>query len=98
MPRFLVLNVSSDLLLLETRGRVLSTSGYTVVSQPSISGATKVFLAGDFDAVILCHSVPLKERQHFIELIRAKSPSTPVVVVASSVGEYDRSADASVEN
>jgi len=98
MPRFLVLNVSSDVLLLEIRGRVLSSAGYIVVNQCSTTDATSVFLSGDFDVVILCYSIPSPDRRNFVDLIHAKSPFTPVVVISSGVEAYDRSADAFVEN
>lgn len=71
MPLTLVLTVGSDPLLLVARSEVLKSAGYIIVSALSIGEAADHFLNGDFDLVILCHSVPTKERERLIRVIRA---------------------------
>ena len=43
--------------------------------------ATK-FQNGDFDAVVLCHTLPDDQRKRIAELVRAHSASTPVVAMS----------------
>jgi DNA-binding response OmpR family regulator len=62
MPLTLVLSVGPNASLLETRNIVLRSAGYLVESASSMNEAVHRFLAGDFDLVILCHSVPIRER------------------------------------
>jgi hypothetical protein len=57
--------------------------------------AVSRFLSGDYDLVLLCHSIPEKERGLFIALIRASGSKTPVVSVAEESGaSSDTSVDA----
>ena len=98
MPHIVALSVGSDPLVLGTRNQVLRSDGHTVVSAISADDALKVFLAGDFDLVILCHSIPERDRESLTNAIHNRSPKTPVVLVAQRVGEQDRFADATIEN
>jgi DNA-binding response OmpR family regulator len=76
-----VLSVGHDHTLLAIRNMVLSQSGYKVV--PAVTAAEFVdrFFGGDFDLVILCHSIPEEERRRMADIVRQQSPSTPVVVL-----------------
>jgi DNA-binding NtrC family response regulator len=77
---------------------VLRSAGYSVVSTLSIDQALKHFRAGDFDIVILCHSISLRDRELLTNAIRAHGAKTPVVVVTSGFNAMDPFADAIVEN
>lgn len=98
MPRVVVLAVGYDPLLLDTRSRVLQNAGYTVVSARSLRQALTQFHEGDFDLVVLCHSIPEEDRRQFACLIREHSSCTPIVFVSSGLGQYDRTADLTTEN
>ena len=98
MPRVVVLAVGYDPLLLETRSRVLQSAGYTVTSVRSLKQAVSQLLEGDFDLVVLCHSIPEGDRQRFASLIRRHTLRTPVVFVSATPGQLDSSADVTVEN
>ena len=98
MDHIVALSVGRDPLLLETRSQVLRRAGYSVVSALSIEEAVDHFRAGYFDIVILCHSVPLRDRELLTKAIHSHSPKTPVVVVAARLGAIDSFADAMVEN
>jgi DNA-binding response OmpR family regulator len=67
----IALAVSLDPSLLRTRSQVLQSAGYIVVSASSVKEAVDYFQAGDFDLVILCHSLPAKDRERLTSLIRA---------------------------
>lgn len=82
MPLTLVLSVGMDSALLGVRKLLLQSAGYTVVSAVSISAAVERFLASDFDLVILCYSIPARDRDRLTCLIRASGSLTPVISVA----------------
>jgi DNA-binding response OmpR family regulator len=60
-----------------------------VVSASSIREAVDRFQDGDFDLVILCHSIPTKDRERLITLIRASGSLTPIVCIAKTSGKHD---------
>jgi CheY-like chemotaxis protein len=97
MPHFVALAVGRDSLLLQTRSQVLRTDGYTVVATLSSEEALQQFEAGDFDVVILCHSIPASERERLSRAMHSRSPGTPVVVVSrTQAAQQQNGADATV--
>ena len=82
MSQTLVLSVGSDPIVLDTRDLVLKSAGYIVVSAMSISEAVHLFQDGDFDLVILCHSLPIRESERLTRLIRASGSRTPIVSIS----------------
>jgi DNA-binding response OmpR family regulator len=83
VPSTLVLSAGKDSTLLALRNLVLQSAGYTVVSAFSHKELITRFMDGDFDLVVLCHSIPAEEREQVAEWIRRHSPSTPVIVVSN---------------
>jgi DNA-binding response OmpR family regulator len=98
MPQIVALAVGRDPLLLQTRSQVLRSAGYTVVTALSLDQSLKEFRGGDFDLVILCHSIPQPERELFTNAVHSHSPKTPVIVISATLSSMDRFADAMVEN
>ena len=98
MPHTLVLAVGHDPVLLETRSQVLQAAGYTVVSELSLKKAVARYLEGDFDLVLLCHSIPAKNRELLTKLLREHTSCTPIVSVSSSLSALDSFADATIGN
>ena len=98
MPLTIVLSVGFDLSLLRARGLVLSSAGYLVESASTVKGAADRFQSGDFDLVLLCHSVPRKDRDRLTSLIRASGSRTPIVSIAGNLGECDAFANATLED
>lgn len=98
MPLTLVLSVSLDAALLSTRNLVLQSAGYTVVAAFSIKEAVDCFLGGDFDLVLLCQSIPTKDKDRLTCCIRASGSRIPVVSVSGKLFQHDAFADATVEN
>lgn len=84
-------------MLLSTRSEVLRRAGFNVVPTASTVQAMKLFLAGDFDLVIICHSVPAEERRSLANLVHSHSSSIPVVLITVSY-EDDLTVDATVQN
>jgi DNA-binding response OmpR family regulator len=98
MPQTIVLAVGTDPSLLKTRSLVLQSAGYVVESALSVKEAADRFQSGDFDLVLLCHSVARKDRERLSSLIRASGSLTPIVSIAGNLGECDAFATATLED
>ena len=82
MPIQLILAVGREPALLEYRSQILRRAGYIVDSELSLKNAIQRYKDGDFDLVLLCHSIPVQERDHLISSIQAFGSLTPIVSVA----------------
>lgn len=82
-----ILSAGRDPSLLGTRNAVLRAEGYTVVTAVTPAEIVDVFFAGDYDVVVLCHTIPALERRKLIRLVRNHAPRTPVVVLSSHDGQ-----------
>lgn len=96
MTQFLVLSIGVDVPLLNARNFVLQSAGYSVVPARSLKEAVDHFRSGDFDLVLLCHSIPAKEKEHLTCWIRASGSRIPVVSVSGIFGQEDAFANATV--
>ena len=85
MPK-LILSVGRDLQLLKKRTSALNDAGYTVVTSTDPRMAIEDMFNGDFDLVLLCHSLTNEERERFAGIVRNYSPSTPVVIISDLEG------------
>jgi DNA-binding response OmpR family regulator len=98
----MILSVGNDPSLLRTRNEILFSSGYSVVLAYSEAEAINNFLNGDFDLVILCHSIPHQEKRLIVASMRHHSPYTPIMLLASGMADAcdfgDRNVDASPES
>ncbi|HEY4679463.1 MAG TPA: hypothetical protein VIJ01_20040 [Candidatus Angelobacter sp.] len=98
MPHILVLAVGRDPVLLETRSQVLQAAGYTVIPELSLKKAVARFPEEDFDLVLLCHSIPVDDRERLVRLIREHTSRTPIVSIATTLGQRDLFANATIES
>jgi DNA-binding NarL/FixJ family response regulator len=98
MPHAVVLMIGRDRMLVETRSQVLRTAGYTVVTAYTPLQAIDQFLRGNFDVVLLCHSIPADGREHLAKVLRQQKSRIPIVCVACVDGQFDGFADATIEN
>jgi CheY-like chemotaxis protein len=98
MPQTIVLAVGTDPSLWKTRSLVLQSAGYMVESASSVKEAFDRFQSGDYDLVLLCHSVPRKDKDRLTSLIRASGSRTPIVSIAGNPGECDAFATATLED
>ena len=94
----IVLAVGLDQSFMAARIPVLRSAGHTVVEASSLKEAVDHLQSGDFDLVLLCHSVPATERERLIGLIRASGSRIPIVSIARSLGECDAFANATLED
>lgn len=97
MTLALILSVGEDSALLESRSSILRAVGYAVETELSVRRAMQRFIDGDFDLVLLCHSIPPEDRARLISAIRASGSRTPLVFVAAHESQIpDADADATV--
>jgi len=97
MQIILVLAVGLDWHLLESHREAWKSAGCFATSTASIRGAIDHFHAGDFDLVLLGHSIPAEARERLAFLIRATGARVPVACIAGSPGHHDSFADATFE-
>jgi DNA-binding response OmpR family regulator len=77
---------------------VWQSAGYFVTPIKSINEAIVHLRDGDFDLVLLGHSIPTASRERFTSLIRESGSHTPVVSITDSSTERDNFADATIRN
>ena len=94
----MVLTVGFDLSLMTNRTLVLRSAGYVVIQASLLEEAVGHFLAGDFDLILLCHSVPAADRERLTSLIRASGSRIPVISIAGGLGTCDAFANATLED
>lgn len=86
-PSLAILSAGRDANLLGTRNAVLRAEGHAVVTAVTAAEIVDIFFAGDYDVVILCHTIPAVERQKIIRLVRNHAPRTPVLVLSAHDGQ-----------
>jgi DNA-binding response OmpR family regulator len=89
MALTLVLSVGFDSQLLATRNLVLQSAGYTVVRAFSLKAAADCFQTLDFDLVLLCQSIPTKEKDRLVSWIRVSGSRIPVVSISEELCQKD---------
>jgi DNA-binding response OmpR family regulator len=98
MSLTVVLAVGLDSRLLATHRALWTPAGFIVLSVVSIREAIDHFRVGDFDLVLLGHSMSRENKERLTFLIRASGSHTPVVSIADLSGDCDSFADATIAN
>ena len=98
MARAILLSAGRDPSLLFTRRKVLEAAGYSVVTAATPIELISQFFSGDFDLVILCHTIPFEEKQKISSLIRGHSPSTSILALSDVLGQFWSFVDETVAN
>ena len=98
MPLTVVLAVGMDAWRLVTQSPLWKSAGYIAVSAASIKEGIDFFKAGDFDLVLMGHSIPAESKRRLAYLIRATGAQTPVVSIEKSPQAGDPFADATIHN
>jgi CheY-like chemotaxis protein len=93
-----LLAVGLDSSLLATQKIAWQSAGYFVTTTTSIREALLQVNQGDFDIVLLGHSISAESRERLTFLIRASGSHIPVVCVVNSAGDSDKFADAIIPN
>jgi DNA-binding response OmpR family regulator len=98
MPLTLVLAVGVDSSHLATQRPVWQSAGYIVTSAMSIREAIVQLRDGDFDLVLLFHSIPAESRERLAFLIRSSGMRIPIACVSDASSDHDSFADATIGN
>ena len=96
MSSAMILSVGLNEAFLSSRASLLVSAGYIVVSALSVKEAIGLFQVGGFDLIVLCHSIPDKDRERLTCLIRASGSFIPVISVAESPEKHDTFPDATL--
>jgi len=93
-----ILAVGADSLLLENQTSFWQSAGYFMTPVHSIREAIERFKGGDFDLVLLGHSIPAESSERLTFLIRAFGSRIPVVCITESSGDCSAFAGATIRN
>ena len=77
----LILSIGGNERLLLTRNLVLESEGWSVVATTKHDDAMGLFSRQDFDAVVLGHSIPAKERTQLAQQMKSLRADIPVIMV-----------------
>jgi DNA-binding response OmpR family regulator len=98
MRTHLLLSVGNDPELMKVRSLVLLQAGYALREARNGQEAVKIFADGDFDLVIICHTVPEEARIRLIKTVRLESPSAKIIVIRKDGELSARMADETVHS
>lgn len=82
-----ILAVGLDPMVLSSRCSILRHAGYFVEPASGIDEAIERLSGTDFDLMLLCHSIPVPDRDRLIKIVRSKDSKIPIYLVASSDSE-----------
>lgn len=80
----IILSVSRDQLLLETRAAILRKSGHRVVSVNSIDDFAEALESQSVDLIILGHTLPAHEREDAYRILAQSKSTAPVIELYST--------------
>ena len=83
MP-YLILSAGRNPDLLKQRNAALMAEGYKVASAWDSCEIVEKLLNGDFDLVLLCHSIPEEDRRRLAHIVSSYTPSTPVILISEN--------------
>lgn len=88
MAFFLILAVGQDPRVLNTRCSILRSAGFVVRSAFGVAESIDLFQNTDFDLMLLCHSIPVEDRDRLIRIIRRTGSRIPIYVVVSATKDF----------
>ena len=91
-----ILSVSYDAILLSTRQMMLESRGYTVTSAEGYVDAMRKCRAGDYDLLIVGHSIPHEDKMAIVAEMRQHC-SAPVLALLKPNERQLENADESVD-
>jgi len=89
MTLSIILAVGGDPIILSTRSAILHSAGYLVRSACNVADSMQLLENTDFDLLLLCHSVPLLDRERLIRFVRSIGSHIPIYAVAPTSPDFD---------
>ncbi|HWF04374.1 MAG TPA: hypothetical protein VHA06_11835 [Candidatus Angelobacter sp.] len=84
MFRARILSLGYDDVLMPVRSMVLHSAGYEVVETRSWGEALRRLKADPFDLLLICHTVPLDQREALLEAIQLVKPRLRYLCLTST--------------
>ena len=78
---FHILSISYDATLLKTRQHLLEQKGYSVTSAEGFTEAMECCHGGDFDLVVIGHSIPHKDKEAIFKAVQ-QTCAAPVIALS----------------
>jgi DNA-binding response OmpR family regulator len=94
----IALAIGFDPWLLESQRTALRSAGCFVTGAGSVGEAMAQLKSGDFDLVLLGHSIPLTNREEVTSLVRGVGSLIPVVCITDPAINSDDIASLRIEN
>jgi DNA-binding response OmpR family regulator len=98
--REIILNISSEASLLQTRTAILEQAGFSVISASDYRQVVAACESQALNLAIIGHSLDVNERKRVASTIRDKCPNVPVVALyklgkgeVDGIGDYALPAD-----
>ena len=93
-----VLAVGVDSSMLAAHSVEWGAAGFVVLPVTTMSEAFEHFRTGDFDLVLLGHSLPVESKERLTCLVRSSGSRTPVLAIADASDNCDTFASGTVRN
>ena len=84
LQQYVLLCVGLDPELLQLRRALLRSAGYRVQTESNPALTINLLMSGDFDLIILCHTISDDDRWRLISDIRSLRQSMPIVVLRAN--------------
>ena len=93
-----VLNVSADPSLSETRRAILERAGYRVSCASDAADVAQLCRQETFDAVVVGHSLPQRQRYAVIEAVRKYNPAARIIGLYKMAAAEAAGADLAIDS
>ena len=84
LQQYVVLSVGLDPELLRLRSALLRSAGYIVQTETPSALTIEFLLDGDFDLIILCHTIPDDDRWRLISDVRSHRQAMPILALRAN--------------
>ena len=88
-----ILAVGLDPMVLSSRCSVLRHAGYIVKSASGIDEAIERLSDTDFNLMLLCHSIPVQDRDWIVKIVRSTGSQIPIYLVAAASSDSEAGLD-----
>jgi DNA-binding NtrC family response regulator len=93
-----ILSAGHNAALLRLRNTTIEAAGYQVITTKESQVLLQLAEAEDFDAVVLCSSIPVHLQEVMVREIKQRKPGLPVVIICAKPDQerFQKLADATV--
>jgi CheY-like chemotaxis protein len=88
MDAFRILSLGYDVILMPVRSMLLRYAGYEVVETYSVGEALRQIKAGEFDLLLMCHTIPLDQQEELLKALYLAQPQLPFLCLTTTPEYY----------